>query len=554
MPERVQLVSQIKIEVDGTKIEKEVFISFAEVTVDQHAHLPSMFVIRLYDPELKLLDKGPFNLMSKVKISVSSDEEGAEQVLLINGEVTALEPHFGESMIAELLVRGYDISHQLYRETKSKTFLNIKDSDIAEQIAQSAKLQPEVDSTSIVYEHIYQHNQSDLSFLMQRAWRIGFECFVDEGKLIFRKPVNSGTGIELTWGEDLQTFYPRMTVAEQVESVTVKGWDPEQQKPIIGKAESGNLYPDIEESDDGKDWAAKVAGNSSITIVDQPVISQAEAELLASARLDEISGAFIEADGTAYRRPDIKAGKIVTLKHLGERFSGAYLVTRATHRYAPEGLTTNFSVRGARNGLLTEQLMLHKSRERWPSVVIGVVTNTDDPEDWGRVKVKYPWMSDDEESDWARVIGIGAGKEAGYYVIPDVDDEVLIAFEHGDFARPILLGGVWNGKAGIPPEAAGAAAGEKPLVRTWRSRKGHQITMFDNSDDKIEILTKGGIKILLDDTKDSVEIEADKDISIKAGSNMTVEAQGNLKMNARGNMDLQASGQVNIKGSIINLN
>ena len=104
-------------------------------------------------------------------------------------------------------------------------------------------------------------------------------------------------------------------------------------------------------------------------------------------------------------------------------------------------------------------------------MVTAIVTNTDDPNDWGRVKVKFPWMTDDAESDWARVAGIGAGPEAGFFVMPDVDDEVLVTFAHGDFSQPFVLGGLWNGQNNPPPEAAGAASGEKPLVRTWHSRE-----------------------------------------------------------------------------------
>lgn len=96
-----------------------------------------------------------------------------------------------------------------------------------------------------------------------------------------------------------------MTLAEQVDEVIVRGWDPKEKKEIVGKAESGNLYPDIEESKDGKTWASDFGRGKKI-IVDEPVVSQSEADVLASARLDEVSGAFVDAEGTATRRPDIK--------------------------------------------------------------------------------------------------------------------------------------------------------------------------------------------------------------------------------------------------------
>ena len=146
------------------------------------------------------------------------------------------------------------------------------------------------------------------------------------------------------------------------------------------------------------------------------------------------------------RRPEIKAGRTIKLEALGRRFSGTYYITSVTHRYTPSGLISNFNVRGTRTGLLTENLVPSQEREqRWFGVVIGVVTNTDDPEDVGRVKVKFPWLSEDVESNWCRVLGIGAGNKAGFYVMPEVGDEVVVSFEHGSISFPVVLGGLWNG-------------------------------------------------------------------------------------------------------------
>jgi phage protein D/phage baseplate assembly protein gpV len=563
MPKPSELASQIYISLDGSPVQRAVVQQLIEVVVDQHSHLPDMFAIRMHDSTLELLDNGPFDLTKKIKIEAAA-KDGAK-VTLIEGEITALEPCFKEGMNAELLVRGYDPSHQLYRESKSKAYLNKKDSDLASEIAQAAGLQAQVDSTPTVYEHVYQHNQSDLAFLMQRAWRIGYECFVADGKLYFRAPPSENSSVTLNWGDDLLSFQPRMTLAEQVDEVLVKGWDADKQTPIVGQAEKGRLYPQIEESKDGATWASSGFGAGKLVILDQPVVSQAEADVLAAARLDEISGAFVEAEGRAFRRPDIKAGQAVTLNALGKRFSGAYLVTNATHIYTAEGLETTFSVRGSRTGLLAAQVSCQQPLDRWPGVVSAIVTDSDDPKDWGRVKLKFPWMADDAESDWARVVGVGAGPEAGFFVMPEVGDEVLVVFAHGDFSQPFVLGGLWNGQHQLPAEAAGAASGEKPLVRTWHSRSGHWMAMYDNSDNKVEIVTAGGHQVSLDDANSKITLNSSgglvitlddggSKISIASGGEIEIKAGGNLKMEAGGNMDLQASGQVNVKGAMINLN
>jgi uncharacterized protein involved in type VI secretion and phage assembly len=296
--------------------------------------------------------------------------------------------------------------------------------------------------------------------------------------------------------------------------------------------------------------------------------------------LDELSGTFIEAEGSAFRRPDVQAGRVVELQGLGQRFSGKYLVTSARHHYTAEGLTTYFSVRGTRTGMLSEQLNRVSPLDRWPGVVTALVTNTDDPLKFGRVKVKFPWLTEDSESDWARIVGPGGGPQAGFFAVPDVDDEVLVVFEHGDFDQPFVLGGLWNGQDAIPPTSDSAPSGEIPLVRTWCSRTGHRFTVYDNADNKIEIITAGGHQLImddanqkititssggllftLDDSSSKVSIQSNGEIEVKSDTNLKISSTGNMDLESTGNMKLkgtqvsiEASANVDIKGSIVNLN
>ncbi|MBN1247127.1 MAG: phage late control D family protein, partial [Anaerolineae bacterium] len=373
MPERSELASQIRIKIGGTEVQPDAMAHVLAVEVDQHAYVPDMFTVRIQDPEFELIDKGPFDLTEEIEIAAQTQD--GEWVDLVKGEITALEPEFQEGMIARLVVRGYDKSHRLYRETKSTAHLNKKDSDLATEIAQAAGLQAEVETTSAVYNHIFQHNQSDLAFLKERAWRIGYECYVVDDKLIFKKPAVAGGDVQLTWGDDLLSFYPRMSLAEQVDEVVVRGWSVSEKRAIVGRAQQGKLYPDIQEPRDGASWA-QAFGTGKRVFVDHNVGSQAEADALAEARLNDISGAFVQADGEALRRPDIRAGKAVSLQALGERFSGTYLVTRARHTYTAEGLKTTFSVKGARTGLFLEAMGGAGQSARTPGVVPAVVTNT----------------------------------------------------------------------------------------------------------------------------------------------------------------------------------
>jgi len=555
------IVSHLSIKVDDADLPKQLLLNLLSVTVEQHAYLPGMFSLRFHDAGLELLDDGPFHL--KTKVTIGGKGRDHKLITLITGEVTALEPEFGQGMGAELVIRGYDLTHQLYRASKSTTYLNIKDSDLATQFAAAANLEANVEATATVYDHLYQHNQSDLNFLMHRAWRIGYECYVNEGKLVFRLPKTDTPQGTLTWGDDLLSFRPRLTMVEQVEKVIVKGWDVQKKATIVGSAAQARLYPKIEDQE-----RAVAPKGGRVTVVDQPVVSQTEADILAAAKFNELCGSYIDAEGEADRRPDIQAGRVMRFEALGKRFTGDYLITSATHYYTSGGFKTTFGVRGARTGLLTEHFITHTQLQRWPGVVSAIVTNTDDPKQWGRVKLKYPWMSEADESDWTRIASAGAGVEAGFCTIPAIDDEVLVAFVHGDFGHPVILGGLWNGQDAIPPPIAAAPEGEKPLVRSWHSRTGHHITIHDNAanklvirtkegheitlndaEQKISIMSKGGMEITLDDNSKTLQIKSPHQITVKAENAIAVEATGNLQLKAGGNLQIEARGNLEMKAT-----
>lgn len=138
-------------------------------------------------------------------VQIKAELESGTQITLIDGEVTALEPGLEEGLMTSLVVRGL-IRRIGFIGKPRAGLLNVKDGDLASQLAGGAGLSAQVEATSTVYEHIFQHNQTDMALLMQRARRIGYECFVDSGKLYFQKPVTSGTAVTLTYGVDLVSF------------------------------------------------------------------------------------------------------------------------------------------------------------------------------------------------------------------------------------------------------------------------------------------------------------------------------------------------------------
>ncbi|MGF1485900.1 MAG: phage baseplate assembly protein V [Prochloraceae cyanobacterium] len=114
--------------------------------------------------------------------------------------------------------------------------------------------------------------------------------------------------------------------------------------------------------------------------------------------------------------------------------------------------------------------------------LIGIVTDNEDPEKMGRVKVKFPTLTEEHNSAWARIVSVGGGKERGIDWLPEIDDEVLVGFEHGSIDRPLVLGGLWNGKD-VPPEPTNKSVNNNLVrLRTIKTRTGHQIQFIEEDE------------------------------------------------------------------------
>ncbi len=175
-------------------------------------------------------------------------------------------------------------------------------------------------------------------------------------------------------------------------------------------------------------------------------------------------------------------------------------------------------------------------------VSIGIVTNNQDPDNEGKVKVRFPMRNSNDESYWARVATIMAGNSMGAYFLPEVDSEVLVAFEEGDSEHPIIIGSLWNGKE-PPPETNSDG---KNNHRVIKSRSGHTIMLNDdteNSAAKISITSSAGHAIVLDDSSGSEKIS----IIDKSGSNKIVFDS------AQNNISIECAMQLSIKGNQVQI-
>jgi uncharacterized protein involved in type VI secretion and phage assembly len=570
-------LSHFDVKINGQNMSKEFYDNIEEISVDSALNMPSMFTIKLHDPELVWVDEANLDIGNAVEIGVELDanaDSNTKTGKLIKGEITALEPLFSAEGFNYMCVRGYDKSHRLHLGRTTRTFLKKKDSDLASTIASECGLSVDADATTTVHEYIVQYNQTNMEFLLSRADRIGYGVFVQDGKLSFKKNSSflSTSSVTLKYAEELISFEPRWSTSHQANQVTIKGWDSDN-KQAISETNTSNKAV----SQGGLEGApggivSSKFQNANETLVSQGVSSLGEAKAFAEGTLNDIGLQFIQADGICYGNPGVQAGKMIKLEGVGRRFSGNYFVTSSLHVYNRDGYKTHFSISGRHPETLSRLIGADQgtgsSVSEVSGVVTGIVTNLKDPNKLGRVKVKFPWLADDVESDWMRVSSPMAGPERGFMYIPEVNDEVLVAFEHGNPNRPYLIGQLWNMKDKPPYSDSDNAITDKVEKRIIKTRAGHFLEFDDTkSSEKVTIKTKAGHQIVMDDKSGSENISitdksgnklvidsSKKSVSFDVGGDFSVNSKGKIILNSTGNIEITAkAGNATVKGTKLSM-
>jgi phage protein D/phage baseplate assembly protein gpV len=538
---------QRTVKVAGSALDPTTDGALESVLVVDRQAMPDTFTLTFRDTNRDILGTAGIEIGAGIEISTTSTRSDAPAVL-IDGEVTSIEADY-DTLGSRAIVRGYDKSHRLAAGRRTATYQNVSYSEVVQKIAQGAGLQVDADDSGASIDHVIQANQSDLEFLYGLARRIGFDCRVEAGKLLFKRPVESSTapGVEpLEWNLNLLEFRARMTAVAQVTEVKVRGWDPVAKEAVIGQANA--VAQNAQVSMTAADLADRVGGQT-MTVVDHPVDTQEAADELAAARAAQVASAAFEATAVAVGSPDLKAGTTVEVKGVDPALEGTWVISGSRHEFGHGAYRTFLEFTGRQDRSISGLVSQGSSaRERYYGVVIGIVTDNADPDERGRVKVKYPWLADDAESFWARVSAPGAGKDYGVTWLPQVGDEVLVAFEHGDISHPIVLGGLWNGQDTIPFDYGSDLDAGKVTYCGFTSRTGHKISFFESSgESKIHLLTANGkVSIELDDKNEVIKVDTT--------GKLVIDAKQDVEIKAGGSMKLEASGQLTIKGATVAIN
>lgn len=487
MTTNLQQAAAYSILVDGSELSQEQHDLLKEIRVVDDLRLPDVCTIEVSYPKGDGVDSMPFEIGKPIEVRLGAAAERMPQTLF-KGEIVTLEPTFGAGGCS-VSVRAYDRSHVLHRARRVRTFQNQTTSDIVKKVVTEAGLVAKCEASGEPHEFVQQDNETDWDFIWRLTDRAGLEFIVDGQIGELRKPTAEGA-LDLHWPDTLRSFSPRVTAVQQVQEVTLRAHNPKTKQVIEATAARPEQIAQIGMTRD----SVTVFDDASIHVATEPVHTQGEAKALVQALLDKLANGYIAADGVAAGNPRIRAGATVNVSGIGTKFSGIYRVAHSTHVLRVGAYETRFANSPSHTVTGTVGAGTGSAPIFGAHLVLGIVTNNNDPDGLGRVRVRYPALGEAFESAWARIATTSAGDKRGLLMLPVVGEEVLVGFEHQDTRRPFVLGSLFNGK-------------DKPGDDLLQGKEGsfalHSDTkIFIESDSDQSIHSAGQLVVKVDDNVD----------------------------------------------------
>jgi uncharacterized protein involved in type VI secretion and phage assembly len=340
-------------------------------------------------------------------------------------------------------------------------------------------------------------------------------------------------------GRNTLYLHATITSAEQVSEVEVRGWDVAEKQKVVSRAPAKTETTELPTTD-----PAKVADvfKSPLYVSGTGAGAQQPQDKLAEAIAARIAGGFAEVDAQIIGNPAIRSGVAVRLRGFGAPFDGRYTVSESRHEFSSErGYTTTLTVSDASDRSLLgvgSRPEPTASVMTMPGVVSALVSdiNAGKPEEQGRARLTFPFLSDDYVSGWARIAHAGAGAERGTVVLPEVGDEVLVAFESGRFDRPVVLGGLYNGRD--VPQGGWASFVDSGAVvrRSFTSRTGMVVEFVERPGEEVlRVSTNEGAQhlTLTQTAEKGIQLVSEGAVSVTATRDVTIKAEGDLTLSAR---------------------
>jgi Rhs element Vgr protein len=423
-------------------------------------------------------------------------------------------------------------------------YLEVKDSDILSKIIGDAGLTADVSATTTQYAQQTRANASDWDFILSRAEVNGQVVLVDAGKVSVGPPAFDDPALNATYGESILDFDLELSATDQLDTVTAQAWDPKTQAVITG--DSAEPTVNAQGSITGKTLAG-VLGGLGATLQGPGVETTEELQVWASARLLKSRMARYSGRLKVPGNPTLKAGTQIQLAGLGSVFNGNAYMAGVRHRVSEGtwhselefGLSPNWFADTNRD---VSPARAAATRPGVAGLEIATVLKIDgDPTGEGRVQVNMLLRDQGGDGAWVRIASPYATDNAGIEFLPEVGDEVVLGFLHGDPDSAILLGALHSSSRPAP-----VVADEKNTIKTIVTKAQHKVT-FDDDKKIITVETPGGHTLVMSDEDTSVTLTDSNANKLElSGSGIAMSSPSDIKISADGSVSISGTGGVTV--------
>lgn len=554
----------VEMVVQGKKLTVEIARIELNQFLDHHHELEVRIVSTGMETSREFTEISSFMSMLGENITLSLTPHGSNvdetQKLEFVGIIVKVESVNGIDGMNQIVVRAASPTISMDGARLMRIFHKQKASDMVTQVVRQYKISVgSLDSLPGNLEYTFQFNETDYEFVKRMASGNGAFTFYDGKEFhMIKKPLSSST-VELHWRKNLGWF--TLGLGAQPLAYHAGTYDYMHAKDMIADSDkpSSALSGELAKAPKGSENVYSKRSSGYMYGVHHANDQSSLTAAMKSATNRSVARMAHCAGGSNV--PAIMVGHCVKVINM-EAFSGVYMVQSVRHVVEDGGYSNEFVC------IPVDMAFPESFDKRAPvdSVFLGRVTDVEDPESLGRVKIKFDWLGEGMETVWARIAFPHAGQDRGWVALPEIDDEVLVAFDRGAPEHPVIIGSLFNGKAKPPPEVTA----KPPEVRMLSTIGGNQILFSDKKGaEQIIITTKDGantVLLTMDGPGITVEskgdinikgktitLEADKNIEVKAGGDFKVDAKMNMQTKA--GMNYQAEGMmVKIKGNLINLN
>ncbi|MCX6225284.1 MAG: phage baseplate assembly protein V [Bacteroidia bacterium] len=574
------LISKVKVEIDGEEIK-----NFVELRIRQNIYSHHEFEIKYRKENFEEMDSFPMENSKKfigaaikIEMEAFTDQfKKAKPALFFKGIITDIRA--SKSGMAQndfIFLTGFSPDILLQdnpgcNSFKDVTLKQIVDKVIAPYPKDMLRYQVKPNNGD-KHPYTVQYNESRYDFLRRLAVRFGEWFYYDGSELIYGTP--TGKTNDLCLGEDLNDF--AFSIRLNPLNMKYVTYNPSSAKPVESSTKDSTGGNQLNEYGNfAHQKSMKLYNQNSVRLYNH-LATEESSYGTESGNVTELKGGGIAlgmsaATGKSHN-PELMLGgkaivKAVREKEKGKVDYGEYIVTSITHFCDNlRNYSNEFACIPAKAKLpdYTDPLAFPHCDSQY-----AVVTDNNDPDKLGRVKVRFFWQATGAESPWIRIANAHAGSDSGFFFIPEVEEEVMVGFESGDAEKPYILGSLFNGKR-KPAGSWGSSGNDVKAIRTRSGntielidKKGNEeiiiyqendksaalhISMASGSDPKLNIFSKGKLiieasSIEIKTSSGSIEINSKGKVLLKGATDVKVEA---MNVNVKADMDLALKG-LNVK-------